>query len=287
MPLRLLMFIFCGVLISPFSHAVDIVKFWAGSPGRNEYDTALLIKALEATRKNYGDYEFVFVERSLGTNRGRRLASEGEAVNIYAAPVRPKNSAASEELILVDFPILQGLLGYRRLIIDETKLAKYSRVNRLSELASYKAGLGRGWMDADILRYNNMRVNDSGTYSQLFDMLERKRFDYMLLGAHEITQALAIEKKKHPNLVIEPNIVLYYPLPVAYQVSRSKPELAKRVLEGLNLLKANGEFDQLFMAHFADTLQSLRKTRVLLTLENPYCDEQEDLTTPLLERLHQ
>ncbi|TVZ39894.1 hypothetical protein P886_4309 [Alteromonadaceae bacterium 2753L.S.0a.02] len=262
---------------SPFA-----VKFWSGGPGRNSYDTGLLKAALDATRTTHGNYSFAVVNRSLGTNRGRRLLAEGELINIYAAPIRPPHIARLEHIIPVDFPILEGLLGYRKLIIPSDKKHNFAEIKSLSDLAKFRAGQGRAWLDVDILKYNNLPVVDSGVYEQLFDMLKRDRFDYILLGAHEIDEALDYAHDVHPDFIILPDLLIYYPFPVVYHVSKNYPELAARILIGLKKVKASGQMADLFTRHFSETVQALQNTRTLLTITNPYVEQHSPISKPVL-----
>ncbi len=272
----------CLLFAIPTANGKDLVKFWVGGPGRDAYDAQLLAMALDETIEEYGEYQLELVDDVQGVNRGRRLLGKGIVVNIYVSASRPDNQNMYTHLLEVEFPILQGLLGYRRLAILKSRQNDFSSVNSVAGLSRFVAGQGRGWLDVAILQHNGIQVNASGEYKNLFEMLDRGRFDYLLLGAHEIVQAVEAQKDLHPNIVIDRDLLLYYPFPVVYQVSPTYPELAKRVMKGLKKLEANGRFDQFFRQQFATVISELQQHKKLILLRNPYVAKTSPLARPHL-----
>jgi len=255
---------------------VDQIRYWGGTEARNIYETAVLKRALEATKADFGDYHFTLVTAHYGTHRGRRMIESGDVINMYASPPRPPEITAKENIITIAKPLLKGLLGYRRLIVNREALPSFKAIRTREQLAKKTAGQGRHWLDAALLRYNHFKVTDTSGYEHLFPMLARHRYDYLPLGAQEIEQALETNAQAYPDLVIEPDIIIYYPWPVVFQVSGKYPQLARRVEIGLERIIADKELATLFEHQYAELLQTLRRPsmRVFL-LENPYMQTPE------------
>ena len=259
------------------------LRYWSGASGRDDYDTELLKMAMDATTDTFGPYTFKLVHKSYGTLRGRRLLAQGDIINIYASPVRPPEIATKEELLVVPIPILKGLLGYRQLLIHKDNVSLFASITTRMQLSQFTAGQGKGWMDASIYRHNGFAVEEPAIYSNLFSMLTRKRFDYLPLGSHEIYKALNENSDKNPSLIIAPKLLIYYPFPVAFHVSKHEPELARRIEVGMKRIIENGQFDALFMQHFTKTLARIRnKDNRTVMLSNPNIHGYPELTTPNL-----
>jgi hypothetical protein len=72
------------------------------------------------------------------------------------------------------------------------------------------------------------------------------------------------------GISIEPSLMLYYPFPLVFYVTSTKPRLAQRVEKGLNKIIASGKFQALFEQHHGDVVQRLNLgTRTVFTLNNP------------------
>lgn len=263
--------------------SITQVRYWAGGAGRNEYDTAVVKLALEATRQQWGNYQLTIVDESFGTHRGRRMLAQGDIINLYAAPARPESVTQKEKLVAIPVPILKGLLGYRRLVVHRDLLPTFAKLSSREQLMALVAGQGKDWLDVDIYRHNGFAVEDNTVYSNLFTMLKRHRFDYLPLGAHEVETALEVYSHSDPELALVPGLVLYYPFPVVVQVSARQPQLVARMQEGMAIIAGNGQLDALFEEFFAGVLNRLRQpeTRVI-PLQNPFMPLYPQLKTPAL-----
>ena len=142
-----------------------------------------------------------------------------------------------------------------------------SKVNNLSELQTFIGGHGRHWADLPVYSANNLKVITAVKYEKLFKLLKNGRFDYFHRGVNEIWGEVA---QHSDDLVIADNIMLYYPQPVYFFVSKHRPKLAKQLEKGITLALEDGSYKALFLSYYDDVLsQSNLASRTLITLKNP------------------
>jgi hypothetical protein len=247
---------------------------WGATPKRDDYQFALMTLALDKTTRDYGPYQLLRVVRSYSTPRLRREINRGDVVNVHAGPWRPlevSEDKLPERSLRVNVPILKDLLGYRRLLIRRDELERFKNIRHAEELKGLVVGQANGWVDVEIYRHNGYRVNDTPTPASLFDMLARKRFDYIPISLMEADNALANRPELASQLMLLPDITLYFPLPIIFYVNIHEPQLAERLEAGLTLARQDGSFERLFRSSFAHELQLIREgsaRRFLLT--NPF-----------------
>lgn len=253
---------------------------WGRTPRRDDYQVAVLTLALDKTAASYGPFSVSRVSDPMSTARMHREAHAGQRLNVHAGPWR--DMAADEpnqRNIRIDIPIMSGLLGYRALIVRKEDLAAFKGIKEADQLKQRVAGTGRGWVDAIIFRHNGYRVEDSGNVETLADMLVNKRFDYLPLSVIEAGSMLT------PQLVIVPDLLLYYPLPTLFYVSASEPKLAERLEKGLAMARRDGSLDELVARHFQKEIKQLKSsTTRCLVLANPTLPQAYAAEPPLLLR---
>lgn len=260
------------------------VKFWGGRAGRDEYDIALLKMALDVTKDDFGEYTLSVNEQRFGTLRARREISKGAIINIYPSPLRNQDVLEKEKIMVVRFPTMKGILGYRALIIRDEDKEKFDGVKSLADLQNLAIGQGQGWIDSDIYRANGVAVVDAPRYGFLYTMLSRNRFDAIALGVGEIDAALgSTEASFQRNFTIYKGLLIYYPFPTVYHVSAKLPHLVERLEIGLARLEASGEFERHFQAHHATRLQQYQENGAeVIILANPFLEDNLGLAKPLL-----
>ncbi len=71
------------------------------------------------------------------------------------------------------------------------------------------------------------------------------------------------------ELVIEKNLLLHYPFPIYFFVSKQNKLLAKIIESGPKIMKANGCFEQLFQKYHHEFLTKAQlETRKLIFMDN-------------------
>jgi hypothetical protein len=129
-------------------------------------------------------------------------------------------------------------------MLHTDSLLAFEKIVFSEQLQLLTAGQGHDWPDTRILQHNNFKVFSIANFRALFDMLDKKKFDYFPRSVAEITDELNLLNNK--NLMVQPNILLYYPSPIYFFVCQEKKQLAERITEGLEQAIEDGSFAQVF-----------------------------------------
>jgi ABC-type amino acid transport substrate-binding protein len=264
-----------------------VYHYWdlKASDKRDAYQYRLLELALEKTIPSFGQYQLTKNNEKYTSLRSHRELERGETVNIIALPTPtwPPKEADPKAPYTIKQPLLRGLLGYRGLVIRRTDLQKFKQINSVAELQHLAAGQGRDWEDINIYRYNNYTVVDNADYLNLFAMLAAGRFDYIPLSVIEIDDVMARFSKYAKDFVVVPNLIIYYPFPVIYNISSIHPELVNRLNQGLNIAQSDGSLKQLFESYFADELEKIKVSNLkVFILKSPNVPKNLGIDTPVL-----
>lgn len=248
---------------------------------QNRYQFELIEQALEVTRAEFGDYLLRPYAGAPTAKRQAILISEGQLMNIqWASPGTP---IAEAEVIAIPVNILRGLLGIRLCLINREQLPRFAEIQSLEDLRKIKIGQGQDWTDTLIYELNGIPLLESSGLQQLFPILASHRFDCLALGANEIQVKYIEQQAQYPNMVIEPELLLYYHFPTYFYVSERHPLLAARIEKGLQQLQESGAFDQLFWRYFADNLAPLNlSNRRTICLKSPYQPELNPCDSPVI-----
>ena len=182
-----------------------------------------------------------------------------------------------KNMIPIKTPIYRGTLGLRLLLIKKERQNELKTINNIKQLQKYVGGHGKHWSDLAIYGHNDLPVMSNVKYANLFKQLKSDRFDYFHRGILEIWQ----EKQQHSeHLTVAENIMLFYPQPTYFFVSKLRPKLAIEIEKGLNLAINDGSFKQVFLDHVgADLKQANLSSRTLIVLDNPILPA----NTPLID----
>ncbi len=282
----------CLCLFSIGVYAADkkteyVYHYWdlKASEKRDAYQYHLLELALEKTLPTHGKYKLTKNNEKLTSLRSHRELQRGEAINIIALPTPSWTirDADTQPPITIQKPLLDGLLGYRKMVVRRSDLQKFERINSIADLQHLTAGQGRDWEDVNIYRHNNYSVVDNADYFNLFAMLAARRFDYIPLSVVEIDDIMLRFPKYSKDFVIVPNLIIYYPFPVLYNLNARHPELVERLTRGLEVAQADGSFQKLFQDYFGADLESLKTQNLkVFILKSPKVPSSLGLDKPLL-----
>jgi hypothetical protein len=254
-----------------FAQALDVVKPFKAESDlvRYAYHYELLDALLKRTVASYGPYVMQPYTEPISSDRGRQEALRGELINVYFSDVGHR--IIDEGMIPIPYPVDKGLLGYRICFIVRQDQAKIDRIQTVDQLRSLTVGQGKGWGDVVIYEHNRIPVDGTSNYESLFAMLAHGRFDLFPRGATEIRREMAAYGPRHPELAIDRHMVIRYPFPQFFYVSKSAPRLAKRLKDGFEQMIRDGSFDALFDRYFFKELRELGlDRRVIIDLENPF-----------------
>ncbi len=237
---------------------------------RYQYQWAILQEALEKTRKKYGEYR---LEKSKPMTEIRQVSEMLRKSNQLTVMYLDTKPELEQQLIPVRIPVDKNLAGYRIFMIRGEDKDKFKNIETVNGLRKFTYGLGLGWIDVEILRANRFKVVTGSSYEGLFEMLVNKRFDIFLRSVVEVLEEYNSRKQKFPDLYLEENILLYYPLPMYFWFQNSKEgkKLAERVREGMLSMIEDGSYDRIFYKYQHEKIEKLKLSkRKIFKIENPY-----------------
>lgn len=269
-PLCLLLIVW-GVLCSPTVRA-DVTEFHyrvaeSSKDTRSDYQIAVLRLALEKTRKQYGDFRLLPTV-PMNTARAIQQLNLGSYTN-FMAMFSYSPELINSRVVHGNHDVSLGVTGYRVCLTRKQLLPSLAGVDSLKTLAAFIHGQGTGWVDTRIMRYAGQQVMEVGKYESLFRMLDSGRFELLCRGLNEVMPEL----KAHAaltSLVLEPNLLLHYPLPRLFFANvRDQAGLA-RVEQGLARAMRDGSLQALWQQFFGEDIGKLDVAkRRLLELQNP------------------
>ena len=262
---------FFFLFYSTIASSVDVVRYVNSEinpDAKQSYFVDLLALSLEASRDKYGDYLLKGIAIEMAQARTSIMLANNELIDVAW---RMTSKEIEKKLNAIYFPILKGLMGHRIFIIRAGEQGRFKSDITLSALKKISVGQGLNWPDTSILAANKFRVT-SGYDMTLLEMLEKKRFDAFPRALHEAE----VEIVGKPDLIVEENLMLKYPAPVYFFVSKSNKRLHERLLYGLEKLLISGEFNQLFLSHKITSgilEKSHARQRTTFDLTNPLLSE--------------
>lgn len=237
---------------------------------RYDYDWLVLRTALEKTAASHGPFELKQFSEAMSPQRvAQELALPHGRINVMARAAAPD---FERDFLTIRIPIDKGLLGYRVLLVRKNDLPRFAQVRSLQDLRKLRAGMGKGWADVAILAHTGLPVVEGTAHENLYAMLMANRFDYFARGVDEAQWEINEYGARFPQMVIEPTLLLYYPLPRYLFVRRDAggESLARRLKAGLETMVQDGTLDALFRQHKSGVIEPLHlDRRRLLTLANP------------------
>jgi hypothetical protein len=241
---------------------------------RYVYQWKILETALERTRPEYGGF---VLEPGAVMTEPRQVDEMRRATGALTVLYYDLTPEMERDLLAVRIPVDKGLVGYRVFLVRRSRAHVFAGVRTLGDLRAFTFGLGATWSDTEILRASGLRVVTGSSYEGLFDMLANGRFDAFPRGAVEVLDEVAQRRTSQPDLVIEPELLLHYPLPMYFLFSRT-PEgerLAARAERGMRLMIADGTYDRIFAEYNHAKIEALQLSRRrIIRLANPLIDPQ-------------
>jgi len=178
------------------------------------------------------------------------------------------------KLLPIRIPIYKGLISWRLALIRSDRAELFSQVKTLKDLQAFTAIQEHDWPDTAILRANGIPVVTDYAYRTLFKLLASGQSgDYFPRSVVEIGDEVTAHAKE--GLAIDRYIVLHYPSASYFFVNPKHTALADAVRTGLEKAIADGSFDRLFYAEYANLIAKAQlDRRVVIELSNPYMPPQ-------------
>ncbi|WP_269533490.1 ABC transporter substrate-binding protein [Chitinimonas sp. BJYL2] len=206
-------------------------------------------------------------------SRALRELAAGQGVDVmWSVTTRERE----HDLLPVRVPIYKGLMGWRVALVRADQRELLAKVRTIHDLRRFTAGQVGTWPDSDILIANALNVQTAVSFDSLFAMLRARRYDYCPRSVVEAWREA--ETFRAQGIVVDEHLLIRYPADSYFFVSRKQPQLARTIERGLMLALADGSFDALFRARFADVLKHLESSnRTVIRLDNPLLPEHTPL----------
>lgn len=241
------------------------------------------------------------------------LSKSGHAYQIQAPKSQLVNEARGESMVIdgtldvqwqsttrqresrmtpIYTPIYRGILGLRLILSRNDKAHALSQIRSKEDLSHYTGGHGTHWGDLPVYAANHLPVKTHVDYNLLFKWLIIGRIDYFHRGISEIWPE---QQRYAKDITVINEVMLFYPHPVYFFVSKLRPRLAKHIEAGLKIALKDGSYKALFLEEYQSILtKSNLADRHLIILKNPAAPPMKDkdmewwlpvskLTQPLLK----
>ena len=181
----------------------------------------------------------------------------------------PTSAEKEKQFAAIKVELRKNMLGYRVALIRREDQEKFNHVRTAADLRAFAVGQGAGWNDNTVYQSSGIPLV-TGQYGQLFQMLAAKRFDLLPRSVIEISPELLVARQISPDLVVEKNLLIYYPMPYYFFVNKRDTALKTRLETGLNMMQKDGSLEAIFNKYHAAEIEKLDlKHRRLIRLSNP------------------
>jgi hypothetical protein len=221
-----------------FAYAENLdVKYNKPTNVQSDYMQGLLKHALSYSGKKY---TYSTTDETYSRPRVMESVKSGEITVMWGGTTEQME----QDFIPIRIDAYRGLMSHRILLIRKGDQSRFDRVNSLSDFQQLTLGQVKTWQDSDILEKAGFSVVKITKKQGLFYMLDGGRFDGFPRGANEAWNEMAAFPTL--QLDVEKKLVLVYPLPTYFFVSRHRPQVAKDVEAGLEQAIRDGSFDNYF-----------------------------------------
>jgi hypothetical protein len=238
--------------------------------GEEFFGYAVLKLALENSGK---EFELNVSKVSVNNDRIRVMIKQ-KKISISDFGTSPEYE---QEFLPIYFPIDMGLNGWRIFLIHNDEKPQFTNIEKIEDLRKKIAGQGVGWSDVQILKKAGLKVQQASSITNLFRMIEGKRFDYFPLGVNEVHSLLEEYRTYSPNVIVEQKILLIYPFGRLFFVNKDNQELHDAVKAGLVKSFENGSFWRLFKTHKSNAAiftKTYLKKRTQIFIDNSNITEE-------------
>ncbi len=265
---------------------ITTLDFWNGnrSAARQVYERKVLKAILEATEAEWGAWK---LEETLDEYPGNEesLVFKDKGHDLFVT-IAGNQKFKEGDMIVIPHLLTKNLLGYRVPIIRKEDAGLFDEISSPGDLQKLNHGIPETWSDATIFRHNGYNVVEDGNFDDIFDRLQNKLFDYSAYGANEVLGVYENRASKREGLIIDQNLLLFYPFPLVFYVNPDKPKIAERIEQGLQSIISSGKLDAIFDEHYGNIVEQLKlDKRRIFVLDNPLIPDEFRYLTPNLENL--
>ncbi len=269
---RLLLVLLCCLCFN--AHAVDTrlvyPRYFTVQDSTGDFDWIVLRAALDKTAAKFGPYKLSPSKDPMSVARLLQEMSYPEgSINVFA---RATDQDLENKFTPIRIPIDRGLMGMRLLVVRKDDLPRFAAIHTLEELKRLSAGQGKGWIDTGVLSAAGISVVEAPRQEALYAMLEAGRFDFFPRALDEVPHEIDMQHRTRPGIVIEPTLMLRYPLPRYFFVRRDAQgdKLAARIKAGMEMMVQDGSLAALFRQYKGPLIERAAiGKRHIIDLPNP------------------
>ena len=189
------------------------------------------------------------------------------------------NTEREQNFLPIRFPLLRGLNGWRVPLVHKDNKELFDGIETLDDLKKLAVGQFHSWSDTRVLESNDLNVVKGSNYPALYNMLDKKRFEYFPRSVLEVVSDY--EGYKHLDIEINYDILIYYPTAYYFYVAKENIELANDIERGLWAAYKDGTLNTLYLEFYGDTINRFSKTNPkVFRLKNKFLSEQTPLDNP-------
>ncbi|MCC2606351.1 transporter substrate-binding domain-containing protein [Planctobacterium marinum] len=149
----------------------------------------------------------------------------------------PKEEAENTQHHIVAVPIFRGLMSYYKMVQSTYQ----QNLQPESQLKQLELGMFRDDAQAAYLEHSGYQIVNVKHLDNLTEMLYGERFDAILAPAARIDAKSVADFKLLPGLIAIDS-------PWYFVVHKSRPDLAKKLREGLTAMLLDGSMDELLLS---------------------------------------
>ncbi|WP_448214172.1 hypothetical protein [Colwellia sp. MEBiC06753] len=251
-------------------------------PQKNFY-LYILDLACKASEDKYGPCKLKTVEIPMQQERQLKSLNTGLLDITWTASTPQREHQAKA----IKFPLMAGLLGYRIAVYNNKVKAQFTQSSSINDLKKLILVQGYDWPDTTILKSHQFNVQETNWYEYLYNDTAKGLYDYVLRGVFEVSSEL--KNYQSPNLAMDKNHLIVYPLNIYFFVAKHNDALAERIEYGLNKLNQNNNYLKLLVNYppHKDSLPSLRLTQRKIHIIDDTKSVTEQNVRAMLEKVEQ
>jgi len=204
---------------------------------QSDYMQGLLKLSLGYSGKNY---TYSTTSETYSRPRVMESMKSGEITVMWGGTTEQME----KDFIPIRIDAYRGLMSHRILLIRKGDQVRFNNVKTLRDFQTFSMGQVRTWQDSDILERSGFKVVKITKKQGLFHMLDGGRFDAFPRGANEAWNEMAAFPNL--NLDVEQKLVLVYPLPTYFFVTKNRSDIARDIENGLEVAIKDGRFNAYF-----------------------------------------
>lgn len=239
------------ISLESFAHSVRLIIPGPSAPFKERNPFVEQLLTMIFAKQNI-KLELVYATENITQGRALKELDNNDIINVTWSV---STIAREQSSIPIRIPIYQGFIGWRVFIIDKDNQEKFNKINSLIELNEMLAIQRFDWPDYQIFIENNLAVDGSLPFSQMYKAIETGLADYFPRSVLEVTRELKLINSD--QLAVEQTLLLKYPSSYYFFVGNNNPELAQTIKKGFELAMADGSYQLLFQQHFGHVLATL------------------------------